>query len=68
MIDSCLHLKKNSFAHIKYISNKIKLLKIRKAFCYYDLEKTNSDRKIFTIIAQNLKILFQLLTLKILKI
>ena len=47
MIDSCLHLKKNSFAHIKYISNKIKLLKIRKAFCYYDLEKTNSDRKNF---------------------
>lgn len=52
MIDSCLHLKKNNFNHIKYISNKIKYLKIDKALCYFDNEKSNNDRKNFKINCQ----------------
>ena len=47
MIDSCLHLKKKDFRHIKYISNKIKSHKIKKAFCYFDYQTTNKDREIF---------------------
>ena len=52
MIDSCLHLKKNNFNHIKYISNKIRYFKIDKALCYFDHEKSDKDRKNFIINCQ----------------
>jgi predicted TIM-barrel fold metal-dependent hydrolase len=47
MIDSCFHLKKNNSNYIRSISNKITASKINKALCYFDNEKTNTDRKLF---------------------
>ena len=47
MIDSCLHVKKNSLNHLLSISKTIQSNNIHKALCMFDNEKSLTQRKIF---------------------